>query len=170
MFPIHDLLGTIGEIAATFVGFSLVVGLFRPADPSGWIRFYSVRDVAQTGLIATGASFLPFAIQAYGWTSTATWRAASAALLVAWVAGAASGIRRRLRTQHVGEQLRGRRVPAVLGAGMATAGVILLGYNVAVPGPSSAARYVTAVLLILGVASITFMLATFEEPLDPNAV
>jgi hypothetical protein len=53
---------------------------------------------------------------------------------------------------------------------MATAGVILLGYNVAVPGPSSAARYVTAVLLILGVASITFMLATFEEPLDPNAV
>jgi len=54
-----EILVTVAEVAAAFVGFSMVVGLLSPGSPDSQQRFNAIRDVAEISLITVGGpSFL----------------------------------------------------------------------------------------------------------------
>jgi len=48
-----DVVALVAEVAATFVGFSLVIGLLQPHDPSASRRRQSMRSVAELGLLTS---------------------------------------------------------------------------------------------------------------------
>ena len=153
----EGLLYTIAEVAAAFVGFSLVVGLLS-GEPSDRHRFHSIRDVAEVGLTSLGAALLPAAVYAFGLDPETTWRLASGIFFVGWVAAAFVGIRRFFRSgAH-------REAPRFLVTGpvVTVAGNLLLCWNVLRPGPLAPARYVLALLLLLAFAGLSFISATFH--------
>ena len=73
--PHENLLIALAEVAAAFVGFSLVVGILR-ARSAGSAKeargFYSMRDVAEIGLVSVFTSLLPLVIHAFGASPDAT--------------------------------------------------------------------------------------------------
>lgn len=163
--PHENLLSTLGEVAAAFVGFSIVAGLLR----SGSIRrFHSMRDVAQIGLQAVAASFLPLAIHAYGASPALTWRTASAAFLALWATGLGFAIKGRLSRDP--DEFRVKRVRIAINGALNVTGGGLLLFNIALAGPGSGARYASAVLLLLAIAGIQFLDAAFGTPPDSPAV
>jgi hypothetical protein len=161
--PHENLLMTMGEVAAAVVGFSLVVGLLRSGQGDEAPRFFSMRDVAEIGLWAVGASFLPLLIHAYGSERETTWNLASIGFLVIWWFGLAISLLRRREDRNSifpgNLLLRG----AALGA-LNLSGWCLLLLNIVYGGPTSGARYATAVMLFLAVAGLLFVSATFARP------
>ena len=70
--PHENLLTAMGEVAAAFVGFLLIVGVLRARSIGSMdkaCRVYSMRDVADIGLHAVLMSFLPLVIHAFGASS-----------------------------------------------------------------------------------------------------
>ena len=168
--PHENLLIVLGEVAAAFVGFSLVVGVLRARSAGSAEEgrgLYSMRDVAEIGLISVFTSLLPLVIHAFGANPEATWRIGSASFLAFWVLGASASFRRRggwlvgLRTEPIQTAMT---LPFQLGA----VGLMLV--NLLAGGPGSGARYVAAVLLALAVAGVLFVNATFNNARDrPDA-
>jgi hypothetical protein len=168
--PHENLLTVMGEVAAAFVGFSLVVSALR-ARSDGSLeetrRFYSMRDVAEIGLVSVFTSLLPLAIHAFGASPDATWRIGSASFLALGVLAASASLWRRggwlvlLRSEPIQTVLL---LPLQLGA----LGLMLV--NLLTGGPGSGARYVAAVLLALAGAGLLFVNATFNSARDqPDA-
>ena len=127
-----------------------------------------MRDVAQIGLQAVGASFVPLAIHAYGASADVTWRVGSAAYLALTALGLGLAIRSRLQLdpgEFRSEPIR-NAVNGVLNVGV----VGLLLFNVLHGGPASGARYATAVLLNLAIAGLQFLAAAFNSQPDPPTV
>ncbi len=96
--PLENLLIVLAEVAAAFVGFSLVVGVLR-ARSAGSAKeawgFYSMRDVAEIGLVSVFTSILPLVIHAFGANPEATWRIGSASFLAFGVLSASASLWRR---------------------------------------------------------------------------
>ena len=130
-------------------------------------RFLAMRDVAQIGLQAVGASFLPLAIDAYGASPDLTWRIGSAAFLVVWGLGFGHAMRSRQQLDPI--EFRSEPIRNAVYATLNLSGVGLLLFNVLLGGPGSGARYATAVLLILAIAGLRFLAAAFSTPPDPPA-
>ena len=153
----EGLLFTIAEVSAAFVGFSMVVGLLS-GDSSDRHRFYSIRDVAEIGLTTLGAALLPVAVHAFGLASEATWHLASALFGVGWLGSGFVGIRRFIRAgAH-------RNAPRFLVTGpiFSVVGILLLCWNVLLPGPLAPARYILGLLLLLAFAGLSFISASFH--------
>ena len=127
-----------------------------------------MRDVAQIGLQAVAASFLPLAIHAYGASADVTWRTGSAAFFVLWALGLGFAIRSRLTLDP--KEFGIKRVRIAVNGTLNVAGAALLLFNVAFGGPGAGARYASAVLLLLAIAGIQFLDAAFSTPPDPPAV
>ena len=155
----ETLLTTLAEISAAVVGFSMVVSVLRPDSGNRAERWFTLRDVAEIGLISAAASIIPLAVHAYGGAANTTWRIASGLFAVLWISGMSLAIRRRLPHFKV-----------VLTKGPVSVAVWLLlfvmmgllGSNLAHPSSDSGARYVTAVTLGLAVAGLTFLWAAFD--------
>ncbi len=116
-----------------------------------------MRDVAQIGLQAVGASFLPLAIDAYGASPDLTWRIGSTAFLALWGLGLGHAIRSRQQLDPY--EYRIEPIRNAVYATLNLSGVGLLLFNVLLGGPGSGARYATAVLLILAIAGLRFLAA-----------
>ena len=168
--PHENLLTTMGEVAAAFVGFSLVVGVLRARSTGSMDearRVYSMRDVAEIGLHAVFMSFLPLVIHAFGASPDTTWRVGSASFLAIGVLRAGVSTRRR------GGYLKSFRAEPIqflvlLPLQLGVIGLILV--NILAGGPSSGPRYVAAVLLALSAAGVLFVNATFNSARDrPDA-
>ncbi len=168
--PHENLLTVMGEVAAAFVGFSLVVSVLR-ARSNGSLeetrRFYSMRDVAEIGLVSVFTSLLPLVIHAFGASPDATWRIGSASFLAIAVPSASASFWRRggllvtLRSEPIQTAMI---MPPLLGA----VGLMLV--NLLAGGPGSGARYVAAVLLALAASGVLFVNATFNGARDrPDA-
>jgi len=80
-----DVVGLVAEVAATFVGFSLVIGLLQPNEPSASRRRQSMRSVAELGLIAAAGSMLALALDTFGLAPDVVWRLASVLVALLWV-------------------------------------------------------------------------------------
>ena len=168
--PHENLLTVMGEVAAAFVGFSLVVSVLR-ARSNGSLeetrRFYSMRDVAEIGLVSVFTSLLPLVIHAFGASPDATWRIGSASFLVLAVLGAGPSLWRR-RGWLVG--LRSEPIQTAMLLPLQSGALGLMLFNLFAGGPGSGARYVAAVLLALAVAGLLFVNATFNNARDrPDA-
>jgi len=167
--PQESLLTALGEVAAAFVGFSLVVTVLRARSTGSTEetrRLLSMRDVAEIGLAAVFMSFLPLVIHAFGESPDTTWRIGSASFLALAVLSAGASLWRR------GGWLAGVRsepiqtvmiLPLQLGA----LGLMLV--NLLAGGPHSGARYITAVLMALAVGGVLFVNATFSNTADRPA-
>ena len=166
--PHQDFLFTTAEVAAAFVGFSLVVSVFRPESSKDAVRMGSLRDVAEIGLSAIAASFLPYVLHQLGLSLDAVWRLASLVMGLGGLVAASFGLRRFSR---LGGALPWRTAPGLaLASGLVSIlGSALLWWNVAVPGPLSGARYVIALLLLLATAGLLFVFAAFRRPDEPDA-
>ena len=162
--PHENLLTALGEVSAAFVGFSLVVGILRSRSASSAKearRFYATREVAENGLLAVGAAFLPLAIHAYGATIDTTWRLASAGFLFFW--GLVLGVHMWRRRGVAREGFRTEPIQTALFTVLIAGVAGLLMVNILVGGDSSGARYVTAVLLFLAIVGLLFVYATFSD-------
>ena len=165
--PHENLLTAMGEVAAAFVGFSLVVGVLRARSTDSMDearRVYSMRDVAEIGLHAVFMSFLPLVIHAFGASPDTTWRVGSASFLAIGVLSAGASSRRR------GGYLAGFRAEPILFVvllPLQSGAIGLITFNILADGPNSGPRYVAAVLLALSCAGVLFVNATFNSAENP---
>ena len=155
----ESLLHTIAEVSAAFVGFSLVAGVLGGgASATDRHRYFSIRDVAEIGLVCLAGALLPSALHAVSLAPETVWRLSSVVLSLAWLIGASLGLRRFLRSEA------SEQIPAMLRVGpiLTLIGNGLLWWNVFVPAGASG-RYVFALLAYLAVAGISFIAAVFHE-------
>ena len=154
-----DVVALVAEVAATFVGFSLVIGLLQPHDASTSRRRQSMRSVAELGLIAAAGAMLALALDTFGLGPDEVWRAASVLVALLWVAlhMVAS---RRFRT--AGSQITRTRFLRIA-ASLAFIGIGLLAWNAIIPGDYSGARYIASLMLALTVSAFLFLLETFGD-------
>ncbi len=167
--PHENLLTAMGEVAAAFVGFSLVVGVLRArssASAEESRKLHSMRDVAEIGLVAVAMSFLPLVIHAFGASPDTTWRVGSASFLVLGLLSAGASFRRRSGLDY----FRSEPIQAVFVLPLQLGAISLMSINLLAGGPSSGPRYVAAVLLALSAAGVLFVNATFQSGRDrPDA-
>jgi len=159
--PHENLLTALGEVSAAFVGFSLVVGILsstRSGTSSQDRSFFSTRDVAELGLLAIAASFLPLTIHAYSVAAESIWQMASAGLLLLWGLGLGSSV---WRQRGILRKVSVARIALIFGCNLAGLGVLIA--NLFTRGGSSGGRYVTGVLLLLVLAGLQFVSATFDD-------
>jgi len=159
MLQLHDLLMTIAQVAATFAGFSGIIGVYRRgvslADSE--MGALQVRGVAEMSVTVTGLALLPFMPDAFGIAEGLSWRLCSGVFSAALIHGFVTAM---------------RRVRVATGQAAATADPLLLGVtqivNIAVHlllwtnilgiAPNTAAsRYALALVLMLGVACFMFV-------------
>ena len=135
----------------------MVVGLLR-ADSGSRVRFYSIRDVAETGLITVGAALLPALIHGFGPSADLTWRFASLAFSLTWLTSLFFGVRRFSRSGFL------RDVPKFLWFGPSASPIanLMLWWNVIHPDALAGARYAVALVVLLAFAGISFIAATFH--------
>jgi hypothetical protein len=161
--PHENLLTALGEVAAAFVGFSLVVGALRArsaASAEENRKLYSMRDVAEIGLAAVFMSFLPLVIHAFGVSPETTWRVASAGFFLIVVVAVIPSL---LRRGGLIEGFRSEPIQTIVIAPLQLGGVGLMSINLLVGGPSSGARHVAVILMALGVGGVLFVNATFNS-------
>ena len=163
--PHSDLLTTMGEVGAAFIGFSMVAGVLRPESHSGMRRFFRFRHVAEMSLGSVVASFLPLFIHAYGTSHNTTWFFASALVLIPGIVGPI------VNWREVGVSASYNAEPArtVVSLALCAVGIILPVSNLVHAGPSSGARYSTVVASLLALAGLTFIGATFGTSKEPPA-
>jgi hypothetical protein len=155
----------VAEVAATFVGFSLVIGLLQPHDPSASRRRQSMRSVAELGLIAAGGAMLALALDTFGLDPEDVWRAASIVTALLWVALHIVASR---RFKTAGSQITRTRFLRIA-ASLAFIGMGLLLWNAMIPDAYSGSRYIASLMLALTVSAFLFLLETFGDTNDQNA-
>jgi hypothetical protein len=161
-----EILVTVAEVAAAFVGFSMVVGLLSPGSPDSQQRFNAIRDVAEISLITVGGSLVPLAAELFAISEPKLWRACSLGLSVVWLAGCSSSVS---RYRKVGVSLL-RNDPAWNSpvAVLILAGNTALWWSVVSPAGATAGRYVLSLLALLAVAGVLFVNATFRSRREPS--
>ncbi len=160
----NDLLQTLTEVSAAFVGFSMLANMLQRRTGGDLFRFFGYRDVAEIGLIGVLGSLAPLLLHSFGWPEETVWRWSSAIFGAIHIAGATAAGRRR-RAIDDGRVFRETFRAIPISAGMLfllLAVVVALAItNAFAPGPASAARHVSAVAISLGVAGWMFLLTTF---------
>ena len=160
--PHQAFLFATAEVAAAFVGFSLVVSLFGANSGRDTVRAVSLRDVAEISLVGVAASLAPYVFFQFGWSQEVVWRATSALLAAGWITGFAFAAR-RIRSAGGGRIFETDPGFARFSALLVVAGIAPLAWNVAVPGAHSSARYMLALLILLSLAGIIFVFAAFHR-------
>lgn len=151
-------LHTIAEISAAIVGFSLVGGILGSQTGARY-RFFSVRDVAELGLLGLIASLAPSALHGFGLSPDVTWRIASGLFVALWIATSCIGISRYLRAGIAAETPRFLIVNPILAA----SGILLLLWGI-FSGSAAGPRYVVALIFLLMTAGFAFLAAVFHRP------
>ena len=159
MLQHHDLLMTIAQVAATFAGFSGIIGVFRRGvSLSDWdIGTLQVRAVAEMGVTVTGAALLPFVPDGFGVAEGLSWRLCSGVFSAALILGFVAAMR---RVQIATDQSAAMRDPLLLRVAQIVFIVVhlVLWTNVLGITPNTAGtQYVLALLLTLGVACFMFV-------------
>lgn len=164
--PHQEFLFVVAEIAAAFVGFSLIVGILRPAE--GAVRFLYLRDVAGISLIAIAGSLLPYLLFQFGVRGEPLWRASSGGFSLGWLIGMAYGA----RAIAAAGSPRWTKAPTMFVSQwlINLGGTGLLLWSVLFGGSLSGPRYTLALSLLLAQAGLMFIWAAFQRPSDPPAV
>ena len=159
----QDYLFTIAQVAAAFVGFSMVVDALSPDLPGSRFRRVVLHDVAVIGFIVLGGALAPYTLAQTALGIGAVWRAASLGLLALWLFGYLTSFRRFREGggSSLGEPLLGRPL-VVINTGVVITGNSLLLWNVIFSGPGAGSRYLAALLMLLLIATWLFLLAGFR--------
>jgi hypothetical protein len=163
--PHQEFLFTVAEVAAAFVGFSLIGSILRPDDEDP--RFLMMRGVAEVSLVAVAGSLLPYLLFQFDVQGEPLWRTSSGGLALAWLVGGGLAYRRANMVEPAW-----RWAPALFAFGSlgSLSGLGLLIWSVSIGGPLSGPRYMVALSVLLALAGLQFIWATFLRPSGPSAV
>ncbi len=164
--PHQEFLFTVAEVAAAFIGFSLIVGILRTDE--GALRFLFLRDVAAISLIVVAGSLLPYVVFQFGVRGEALWRASSGGLLLSWLIGVAFANRRFDAVGSPPWKVVPRLLVVLSLINLGGIGTLL--WSVFVGGALSSPRYVLALSLLLSIAGLMFIWAAFQRSSEPPAV
>ena len=159
MLQHHDLLMTIAQVAATFAGFSGIIGVFRRGASlsDSEMGALQVRAVAEMGVTVTGLALLPFVPDGFGIAEGVSWQICSGVFSASLIHGFVTAMR-RVRTATgqaavVEDPLLVRVTQIVTAVVHAMLWTSVLGI-----APNTAGtRYVLALLLTQGIACFMFV-------------
>lgn len=160
-----ELISLVAEVAATFIGFSLAIGLLQPDQPSAARRIQSMHSVAELAMIAAGGALLALALDAFQLSSELVWRGASTIIFVLWLALHMLAVRRFKRVGTLIAETRFLQIAATI----AFVGMGLLLWNAVNPGEHSGAIFTAALILALADSAFLFILSTFSDRHDHTA-
>ncbi len=152
----QDVLLTLGEIAAAFVGFSTIVIVFKSSRSE--LQRLRLRGVAEIGIAALVGAFLPVLATGFGLSGPSVWRVSSLIFapigLIGWILWARTVARAGYRPAFGTSTL----APDILAN---VVGQVLLWWNVVSPSESAPTRYVAALMAFLLIAAMSFVAAAF---------
>ena len=159
----QEYLFTIAQIAAAFVGFSMVVWAVSPEASSSKLRMVALHDVAVIGFIVLGGALAPYVIAQMSIAIGSVWRFASLALLLLWVYGYVTSFRRfrEASGSSLAVPLFGKGL-TIINTCVVIAGNGLLLWNVVRPGSGADFFYMIALLMLLLIATWLFLLSGFR--------
>ena len=151
---------TVSEIAATVVGFSIVVGVIAPGSPGADVRRVAMHDVALIGFMVLAGALLPYLLGSAGVSPPTIWRVGSAALLALYGWGALTSLKRFRESSGsaLAVPLLGPRL-VVLNAVVVATTIGLLLWNCVSPSQASSARYLAALGTMLVAVAYLFLRA-----------
>ncbi len=159
---VGEVLHTMTEVSATFVGFSLIASVLEANKDKVGSRIYSIRDVAEVSLFCVFGAMLPFLIANFGVAEELNWRISCALFSFFWITGAYRGIARVRRAGvNVPWFIYFGPISGIIGNGM-------LWYVVAFVSPFPGAIYTVAIALALAFAALSFVAATFVSGPDTD--
>jgi hypothetical protein len=141
------------------VGFSMVVGILRDRSLDDRMRLFTLRDVADMGLIGAVMSAFPLVVYGFATSAETTWRLSSAVLGAWQFASIANSIRKRGSVSIVARQFW---FTASRAACLVVVSFALILVNVAAPSSLSGARYVAYMMILLTQAGFMFVFAAFD--------
>ena len=158
MLQHHDLLMTIAQVAATFAGFSGIIGVFsRAASLSeSDMGALMVRDVVEISVTVAGFALLPFIPDGFGIAQSLSWRLCSGLFALGLICGFIAAMRRvQLSTGAIigVDPMLFHVALTLLGAAQIALWLNVLGMASA----ATATLYVSALLLSLGHAGFMFV-------------
>ncbi len=163
----QDLLVIFAEIAAAFVGFSMIVGALGRQTQHSKLRRKFMADVALIGFFVLGGSLLPIVLHANGMNLADIWRVSSLLLLIMWVTGYVMYLRalHRFQIPLLAVPLLPKAF-VISGPVIVLIGNALLVWNVLLGGTGVAGRYLGALLILLLIATFLFLSGGFgdDEP------
>jgi len=157
-----DVLVVIAEVSATFVGFSLAIGLLQASQPGAGLRKQAMHSVAELAMISCGGALVVLVVHTFGLSAKTTWRVGSGLTALFWGATFWWALVRYARAGH--SALEDHRV--AYAALVSVLGVGLFVVNAAFPTEAVAAIHITGLFLALAGAGYLFWLATFMVEKD----
>jgi hypothetical protein len=157
----HDVLLTLGEIAAAFVGFSTIVVVFRSNRSE--LQRLRLRGVAEIGIAVLVGSFVPLFLIGFGLSGSGVWRVSSLVFapiaLTGWILWAR-------KVSAAGYTPAFGRPPLAPDIIANVVGQILLWSNVVRPSDGASARYAMALMAFLLIAAMSFVASAFGSPAE----
>lgn len=167
MLEQQDFLFTIAQVAAAFVGFSLLIGVITARTRESELRRSLLYDVAQIGLFVIMGALVPYIVSLIFSSQTIAWRLSSLLLLlVTTIAPALSYRRINALVGFVGLANVTGKLLAVINPIVVIVVNLLFLWNVISPDENAATRYQAALLMMLLIATYLFLTSGFELRLD----
>ena len=160
-----NVLALIAEVSATFVGFSLAIGLLQVNQPGAKLRKQAMHSVAELAMIACAGALAIMVDQTFGLSAETTWRVGSGSAALFWGATFSWALVRYARAGHSVVKDKRLRYPAAI----SVVGIALFIMNVAIPTQMIGAIHIAGLFLALVSAGYLFLLSTFLIDTDENA-
>jgi hypothetical protein len=160
-----DLFALLAEVSATFVGFSLVIGLLQPDHPRAAVRLRLMQSIAELALISGGGAIFVLILHELGVAQENVWRFASLIVGLGWFALHSFALRRLASVGSSWYKLKGVRIVPLI----ASSGILLMLWNIILPSGNSGARYLAALSLALSASAFLFIVSTFRNEDEPPA-
>nr|BAJ06932.1 hypothetical protein [uncultured bacterium] len=160
-----DVLALIAEVSATFVGFSLAIGLLQANQPGAKLRKQAMHSVAELAMISCAGALVVLVVQTFGLSAETTWRVGSGCAALFWGATFAWALVRYAEAGH--SALKDKRVKYA--AAISVLGIGLFIANITFPTQMIGAIHIVGLFLALVLAGYLFLLSTFLINADENA-
>ena len=159
-----NVLSIITQVSATFVGFSLAIGLLQANQPGAKLRKQAMHSVAELAMVSCAGALIVLVVQTFGLSAETTWRVGSGCAALFWGATFSWALVRYAEAGHSVLKEKSMIFPAAI----SVIGIGLFIINVAVPTKMIGAIYIAGLFLSLATAGYLFLLSTFIINTDEN--
>ena len=157
-----DVLVVLAEVSATFVGFSLAIGLLQADQPGAKFRKQAMHSVAELAMIACAGALVVLVVQTFGFTAETTWRIGSGFAALFWGATFSWAVIRYAGAGHT--VFSDRKTAAAATISVLGIGVFVI--NAIVSTEMAGAIHIAGIFLALVDAGYLFLLSTFLTEAD----
>ena len=144
-------------VSATFVGFSLAIGLLQATQPGAALRRQAMHSVAELAMVSCGGALVVLVVHTFSLSANAAWRIGSGLTALLWSTTFWWALVRYARAGH--SALKDHRV--TYAALVSVLGIGLFVINTVFPTEAVAAIHIAGLFLALATAGYLFLLSTF---------